>query len=118
MMSVVSNENHEQGPNEIRTYCADFRTKLRETEYLTGTPTVAELVTTDLTITNKAVLAAEFTDTAGNVIPAGKGVTYTISGVQVNADDTDKNYRINVYCDTNFSERPQIYCRITGTKSR
>ena len=117
-MFIVSNENIEIGPDEVKTFCVDFSTKLLSTETLTGTPTIAEVDTTVLTITSKAVLAAEYTDPKGDSVAAGKGLVFTVSGAQVQSDGSDKGYEVNTHCATTLSLRPQIICRLTCTKRR
>lgn len=115
-MVITSNENHKQGPGETVTYCADFTNKLRENETFTGqTPTVTELVTSALTITNNAALTSEFTDPLGNVVAVGKGIVFTVSGAALDAAGGDVTYTIKVQCTTSTGDVREMRCRITGT---
>ncbi len=115
-MIITSNENHEQGPGETVTYCADFTNKLRESENFTGqTPTITELVTSALSISNKVVLTADFTDPLGNTVAAGKGIVFTVAGAALDAAGGDVNYTIRVLCTTSTGDIREMRCRITGT---
>ena len=114
-MVITSNENHKQGPGETVTYCADFTNKLRENETFTGqTPTITEATST-LSLSNKAVLTSEFTDPLGNVVAAGKGIVFTVSGAALDAAGGDVNYTIRVLCTTSTGDIREMRCRITGT---
>jgi hypothetical protein len=112
---ITSNESHEQGPGETVTYCADFTNKLRENETFTGNPTVTEITTTALSISNEARLTADFTDPLGNTVAAGKGVVFTVSSVDLDAAGGDVNYTIRVLCTTTTGDVREMRCRITGT---
>jgi hypothetical protein len=69
--------------DEIRNLYVDFSRKLRAGELLTGTPTVEEIVSTDLTIENPVVMAdipptpAEFNAAEQLVY---KSVQFTVTG--------------------------------------
>lgn len=115
-MIITSNENLEQGPNETVTYCADFTNRLGENENFTGqTPTVTEVTTTALTITNKAVLTSDFTDPLGNTVAVGKGIIFTVAGAALDAAGGDVTYTIKVQCTTSTGDVREMRCRITGT---
>ncbi len=53
--------------------------RLRSGELFTGTPTVTELTTSDLTIDNVAVSTSELT-IDGVAVPAGQAITFRASG--------------------------------------
>ena len=59
----------------------DFTPRLRDTESLTGTPTVVEITTSDLTLANKGVNTAEYENTVnGKTVAVGAGVQFSIAG--------------------------------------
>lgn len=72
----------------------DFTPYLDSGELLTGTPTVVEVTSTDLTLANKAVSTAALT-IDGNSVAAGAAVQFKVSG-QV----ASKTYRIRVTATT------------------
>ncbi len=54
---------------------------LADDELLTGTPTVVEVATSDLTLASKAVSTAEYNESiTGNVVKVGKAVRFSIAG--------------------------------------
>lgn len=61
------------------TVSIDFGEWLDSGELLTGTPTVVELSTSDLTLTNKAVNTAALT-ILGNTVAIGEAVQFSVSG--------------------------------------
>jgi len=72
---------------ETRTIVVPFIDKLREGEVLTGTPTVTELVTAALTITDVVVTSQDVT-IRGQVIDSGKAVQFSVSGGTARTDYT------------------------------
>jgi len=72
---------------ETRTIVVPFIDKLREDETLTGTPTVAELNTAALTITDIGVTGQDVT-IRGQTIEAGKAVQFSVSGGTARNDYT------------------------------
>ena len=63
---------------------------------LTGTPTVAEQTTSDLTLGNKAVNTATYTcGVSGRTVAVGKAMLFSVSG---GAEGTE--YTVRVACDT------------------
>lgn len=116
MNYITSANAAEQDPEEVVTYCADFTGRLRPNEYLTGTPTIVELTTSALTITDKAVLAAQFVDPAGNVVEAGKGLVFTVTGTAVGSNGEDVPYVVSAKASTTLgSNVRRMRCRIVGT---
>jgi len=73
----------------------DYTDYLDSDELLTGTPTVAEVTTTHLTITNKAVNTAEVRILERDVA-IGKAVQFKVSGQHVN---TEYSIRVTVSTD-------------------
>lgn len=80
---------------EVRLCSCAFADQLDSSELLTGTPTVAEQTTTDLTITNKAINTSSFT-MLGETYTAGQVVQFLVSGMLT----TRGWYRIKVTCST------------------
>lgn len=66
-------------PGEVRNGSVSFANWLDSGETLSGTPTVAEVTTTDLTITNKAVSTAALTINDKSVA-LGQAVQFTFTG--------------------------------------
>lgn len=64
---------------DIETVAIDFRLQLDDGELLTGTPTVAEVTTTDLTIDDETVNTGELVILTETVV-AGQAVQFTVSG--------------------------------------
>lgn len=84
---------------DTQTIGIDCRAKLTDGELLTGTPTIEEQTTSDLTIAGKAVNSAAVT-IKGNEVGIGQAVVCRVSGgtaanspysihVTVNTDDSN-----------------------------
>lgn len=68
-------------PDATEDFWADFTCVLEVSgRTLTGTPTVAEQTTSDLTITDVATNPAAITRTNGKVIDADKAVVFKVAG--------------------------------------
>ena len=65
-------------PGETRNFAVSFAGELDSGEVLTGTPTVAEQTTSDLTIENKAVNTAALTIN-GKTVAIGNAVQFKVS---------------------------------------
>ena len=96
------------------TMKVDFTDSLKDGALLTGTPTVVEVTTSDLTLSNKAVNTAAVT-IEGVTVAIGKAVLTTVAGgtanttytikVTVSTDETAAqtfvtNYRLDVVADS------------------
>jgi hypothetical protein len=67
-------------------------------ESLTGTPTVVEITTTDLTIGNKVVSSVTYVESGtGNTVAVGSAVQFTVSG----GTAAHSPYTISVTVSTN-----------------
>ena len=64
---------------ETRNVAVSFAAKLDSGELLTGSPTIVEVTSSDLTITNKVVSTGELT-ILGETVATGKACTFTVSG--------------------------------------
>ncbi len=86
-------------PNEVLRINVDFTLYgLDTSELLTGTPVVAEVETTDLTLGNKSVNTSTFLNRRGKTVAVGKGVQFTVSGGVAGTD-----YEITIQCGTTGS---------------
>lgn len=65
--------------NEIRTFAVDFSLKMAAAELLTGTPTVVEATTTDLTISDIELNSVVRT-VGGSVSPVDCAVLFIVAG--------------------------------------
>jgi len=85
-------------PGETRLFSVSYDDALDSGESLTGTPTVEEQTTTDLTITNETV-----SDTALTIkdksVPAGRAVQFLVSGQLI----ANSPYTIKITCSTDSS---------------
>ncbi len=81
---------------ETEIVSIDYTDKLDASELLTGTPTVTEVTTTDLTLTNKVVNTAE-ARILGRDVDIGKAVQFKVSGQKIN---TQYSIRITVSTDS------------------
>lgn len=64
---------------------------------LVGTPTILEVTTTALTLANKAVNSATYTDAVtGETVAIGKALQFTLQGGVAGTE-----YRIRAMCSTN-----------------
>jgi hypothetical protein len=66
---------------DVEKGAVSFADKLDSGETLTGTPTVTEVTTTDLTLAGKAVSTTSLT-ILGETVAAGEAVQFTVSGQQ------------------------------------
>lgn len=82
---------------ETRTYIVCFSEKLCTGEVLTGTPTVEELRTSALTLSDAALTSTEWT-ISGRPIKAYTAVQFTVSGGTARTD-----YTIRVTAGTDSS---------------
>jgi formylmethanofuran dehydrogenase subunit A len=94
-MSDIAAERYVVTDSETVNVTVSYKGKLSAGELLTGTPTVTEETTSDLTITNKAVNTAEYTFKDGTVVAIGQGVQFSFSGQQAG-----ETYNIDTLCST------------------
>jgi hypothetical protein len=88
---------HELSTSETRNVAVDMRGKLDGTEVCTGAPTITEVTTTDLTLTNKAVSTAELAIN-GDAVPIGQALQFTVASAA-----TGTHY-VDLVCGTNASQ--------------
>jgi len=80
--------------SEVRNVAVDFSGLLDADELLTGTPTVAEITTTALTLTDKAV-STSVLRINGKERAAGEAVTFKVAGGVAGT-----TYKIGINCGT------------------
>ena len=80
---------------ETRNVAVSFANMLDSGESLTGTPTILEITTTALTLSDKVVSSAALT-IAGVSVPSGSAVTFKVVGGVAGT-----TYRIGITCGTN-----------------
>lgn len=93
-MSHLASEIYDVTTTETLNVAIDYTGKLDSGELLTGTPTVTEETTSDLTITNVKVNTATLTINSVSVV-AGKAVQFSFSG-QLSGNQ----YRMDTLCTT------------------
>ncbi len=93
--------------SEVRVAAVSFQGKLDSGELLTGTPTVVEVTTTDLTLANKAVNTAALTiDGVSNAI--GEAVQFSIAG-----GTAGTAYTINIQVGTDSTPAQTLEVNVT-----
>ena len=78
-MSHKAQQLYTKPVSATRNAAVSFSDELDSGELLTGTPTVAEVSTSDLTIDNAAVSTAELTIN-GEAVPIGEAVQFRVAG--------------------------------------
>ena len=81
---------------ETRNVAVSFAAKLDSNELLTGTPTVVEVTSSDLTITNAVVSTAELT-ILSETVAIGQAVTFTVSGALASGGLTTPPSKAGLY---------------------
>lgn len=95
MTATLAEEHPDISTGETRAFAVSFKGKLDTSELLIGTPTVTEVTTTDLTITQKRVNTGTIT-IKGESHAAGEAVQFLVTGAVANRD-----YQIIITCGTN-----------------
>lgn len=91
-MAVTAPQRHVKTESEVVNVAIDMRGLLDEGELLTGTPTVEEVDTTDLTIASQAISVATLLIN-GESVAAGQAVQFSVAAGE---PDTDYTIRITV----------------------
>ena len=92
---------------ETRMVGVSFIGELDSGELLTGTPTVAEVTTTDLTLANKVVNTAELT-LDGVTVAIGQAVQFSITGGTAGV-----TYQITCTCGTDATPAQTLIQTVT-----
>ena len=103
----LATERQEKTASAVRNIAVSFVGKLDDGELLSGTPTVSELVTTDLTITNEGVNTAELT-ISGKSVPIGQAVQFSVAG-----GTAGRSYKITISVATDSTPSQTLYGTIT-----
>ena len=93
--------------SEVRNVSISFAGLLDSGELLSGTPTIVEVTTTDLTLTNKVISTAILTINDISV-PVAEAVQFSVSG-----GTAGKTYKIRISCATNSTPAQTLYDEIT-----
>lgn len=89
---------HSVSLDEVRIISVDFRGKLDSGELLSGTPTITEVDTTDLTLTNKAVSTADLVIN-GALVSTGMAVQFKVDpGASIGT------YKVDILCSTSAGQ--------------
>jgi hypothetical protein len=83
----ITLEYQEISVGDTRTAYVDCQDELITGETVTGSPTVAEVTTSDLTLGTPAILAADVVY-KGVTYPQDKGISFTVTGGTVNTTYT------------------------------
>ena len=87
---IISQQSHQRPrkqASEVLNVRCDFRDVLHPNELMTGTPTITEVTTSDLTLTNKAISNTELM-ILGEIVGIGEAVTFTLAGGSASTDYT------------------------------
>ena len=105
-------ENTARGINyktasEERNVAIDFSGKLDSGELLTGTPTIVEVGSSDLTLSNKVVNTSTLTINGESTV-AGEAVQFKVTGGSANT-----KYTIKISCSTDATPTQVLLGSIT-----
>lgn len=106
-MTIELPQVYQIGENEARNFAVDLKSELDSGELLTGTPTVTEETTGDLTIGNKAVNTSTIVINGRSAV-AGEAVQFNVSGQQ---DGTAYRLLISVGTDATPAQTIQLIAR-------
>ena len=93
-MSITAPQVPSVGKSATRMCSVSFEGKLDSGELLTGTPTVTEIGTSDLTLGNKAVSTGALT-LNGATVATGQAVQFSATGFTAG-----RTYKIHLSCGT------------------
>ncbi len=91
---VYATQIRQKGSNETRNVAVSYADKLESGELLTGTPTITEVTSSDLTLSNKIVSTGSLTIN-GVSVSAGQAITFTVAG-----GTSSTVYTIRIQCGT------------------
>lgn len=108
-MTLEAPQTHVKTSAEARLCTVSFRDILSSGELLTGTPTVAEVTTSDLTLTSKAIntVAVPVGDVYPEQVAIGQAVQYLAAG-----GTAGTTYTIRVTCGTDGSAAQTLSRRV------
>lgn len=99
----VATQRQEKTASETRNVAVSFSGKLDSSELLTGTPTIVEVTTSALTLTNKVVSTASLTINGLTVI-TGEAIQFTVAG-----GTAGNAYTIKISCGTDSTPAQTLY---------
>ena len=88
-----------------RNVKTSFKGQLDSGELLSGTPTITEVTTSDLTISNEALNSSTITIGDDTSVLANQAVTYTVTGQQV----ANSPYTLKIVVGTDASQTLVAY---------
>ena len=104
-MAKTAPQIHAITTDETRNIAVDCQGFLDTGELLTGTPTITEVTTALLTLTNKQVSTAELTIN-GATVAIGEAIQFTAAG------STAGNYSVKFICGTDASQTVSGFVKI------
>ena len=106
-MPLTARERPTISVGDIEVISLNFTDLLDGSELLTGTPTVAEQTTSDLTIASEQVNTNTYVEScSGDTVAVGAAVQFKVSGGTV----ANSPYRIRVTCSTDATV-PRTFVR-------
>lgn len=98
-MPITLTQRHTVSVGATRLVRVNCTNDLDDGASLTGTPTIAEVTTTALTLGSKSVNAATYSDAVtGKMVAIGKGLQFTVAGGVAGV-----TYSVRCTCATNSS---------------
>lgn len=106
-MPNTAPQRHTKSAGESRAVAVSFKGLLNDGELLTGTPTVVEVTTTDLTLSSKAVNGSSIRVNNDTCV-AGQAVQFLVAGGVAGS-----NYQIKITVGTNASPAQVLVVRLS-----
>jgi len=91
---VYATQIRQKSSSEVRNVAISYADKVESGELLTGTPTITEVSSSDLTLSNKIVSTGALTIN-GVSVAAGAAITFTVAG-----GTAGTTYDIRIQCGT------------------
>lgn len=105
-VTIIAPQLGSKTASEVRNAAVSLVSILDSGELLTGTPTVLEVTTTDLTLANKAVNTEALT-VNGLAVAIGQAVVFNVAGGT--AGTTYQTYQIQIVVDTDATPAQRLY---------
>lgn len=93
----TAKELHCVTTSEVRNLYVEFSDDLVGSDKLTGTPTIVEVTTSDLTLSNEVVTTATYQSAKGETVAIGAAVSFKVDASEASASTT---YTIKITCAT------------------
>lgn len=104
MPQNTAQERPDAVPGETNIYSVSLDGKLDSGETITGTPTVVEVTTSDLTISSITVSSAELTIN-DRAVAAGRAIQFKVAG----QDTASAPYRLKITAATSAGQTKILY---------